>query len=246
MEATAQTEARRWVLKGVWEAESSQCSVWRWHRDRKAGWPGEESERGVGALAATRARPGGTCSDRRKDCLGLMWRAGGVTKGPEPGCRSRVDARVPIVFGFCCGAWGWGGGAQASAAGTVTDQPCSGSEGTYLHRPIPHQPRAPGGLSPAGAPCPLGRGDAVKDCSSIWAALLGPRLACSARMVLSLANELVTPHPEPCACPDYTVRPPALRSAAFPVLLGAGNQQPPFSRGRVAADVFTKSGPGNI
>lgn len=73
MEATAQTEGQWWVLRGVWEAESRQCSVWRWHQDRKAGWPREGSGRGVGALTAS------------LDCLGLMWRAGGATKGPEPG-----------------------------------------------------------------------------------------------------------------------------------------------------------------
>lgn len=119
-------------------------------------------------------------------CLGPMGRAGGATKGPEPGFRRGVGARVLMVFGF-----GYNhlqargrGGAQVSAAGTVVSQPCSGSEGAYLHRPTPPSHRLLVACRRLVAP---------------WAALLGPLLTCSAVMVLPLANELVSAQPEPCA-----------------------------------------------
>lgn len=109
-------------------------------RDRKAAWRWEGPGKGLGVLPPAWVAPAPTGRD------------GGVAKVPEPGCRREVGTEVLMVLGT--GGWvGWGW-EQASAAGTVTGQLCSGSERADPHGPAPHQPRAPGGLSPARGPLP--------------------------------------------------------------------------------------------
>lgn len=118
-------------------------------------------------------------------------------------------------------------------------------------QPWPQHPRVCPHLLPTGPwapvacpsswplpPCPW---DPVKEHSGIWAPLRGPTVT-----VLRLANWLVTTHPEKCGPLNYTVRSPALFLPLSRQRSEKKTQQSPFSRGRVTADVFTKSGPGNM
>lgn len=68
-------------------------------------------------------------------------------------------------------------------------QPCSSPEHPRVCTGLlPACLWAPGGLSPACGPWPLGCEDNVKEPSSIWATSLGPLATCSAVTVFRLAN----------------------------------------------------------
>lgn len=80
---------------------------------------------------------------------GLSLPANREGKRLDRGARTRMQAG--IVFGFCY-TQVQEQGAGREGCGDSDGPACSASECRYLPRPTPHQPRAPGGLSPACGP----------------------------------------------------------------------------------------------